>query len=173
MSGQRQVRTTGRGRAAVGLLVLSALCVGAACVPRGAVPPKAGAPSGPSLPAGDASNLTALSFSQVACIADQPLDGLSNERPPTLDEIARVLAAAAACGFIAPRGYAAEYAEHLTGTAAPRTTMAPTELPYLANAQIKCLADQRLTGLVVGSPPAAAELQRVRAAVGACGLQLR
>lgn len=151
---------TRRARSAVGLLVAAGMPLLGACVP------------GTGSPGGGDPDSAALTFSQIMCIADHGLDGLSNVRPPTIDEIVRVLDAATDCGFTAPRGYAEEYYEHLTGLAAPRTTTAPSTVPHLEAAQVKCLADRHLGAIAPDRPPTAEEIELVGAVAAGCGLRL-
>ena len=141
-------------RAAVAGMLLAVAVAGVGCAPNSR--------SGIALTGTTGTGTgTVLSASQFLCIAGQPLDGLSNVRPPTLDEILRVINAATTCGFTPPRGYREEYAEHTTGTAAPHTAPAPAPANYLTAAQVKCIAD--------GHPSTGT----VRAIAAACGLGMR
>jgi len=151
-------RSSIRRRLAAGLVVSVTLSMGAACVPRASFSP------------GSAALLT-MSPTLMKCIADQHLDGLANDRPPTLQEVARVVTAARTCGFGAPRGYVEQLAEHAAeAPAVPPPPPGSSEWPNVANSVIKCIADQHLDGLTIDTPPTELNRLRVVAAARACGL---
>jgi hypothetical protein len=115
--------------------------------------------------------LLSMSPTLMKCIADQHLDGLANDRPPTLQEVARVITAARTCGFGAPRGYVEQLAEHAAeAPAVPPAPPGSSEWPTVANSVIKCIADQHLDGLTIDNPPTELNRLRVVAAARACGL---
>ena len=154
----------------VAMSVVSIISVVSSCVPANGSAGRGVSPVTSAVPPPGSPYLSAL---QLSCMAGQHLAGLAINRPPTLDEIARVITAARVCSFSPPRGYENQYAEHASGAPPiPPLPAGPSPSPTLTGAIIKCIADLHLDWIPVDRLPSADERVRLGGAAVTCGFAI-